>query len=221
MKLFASLRGALRSAGTEILRDIRLPYSVQALPEDQLPEGAHRPGGCPDPENECLICRVFGSLNHASLFKNYTPPLVDDPGHKLEVPQEVNHVLIRTHARNVHRPDGNTLNFNQQYFAGESVTYLTFLDGLPDPVALGFLLNCLEQCADVGAAKAWGAGKVFLQSYTLEKVEISYTWEWNGETIQLTRKETITSLKAELDHAFDAYAKWLGQRASETGEVEV
>ena len=75
--------------------NLRLPYSVQALPEDQLPEGAHRPGGCPDPENKCLLCWVFGSLNHASLFKNYTPPLVDDPRHKLEVPQEVNHVLIR------------------------------------------------------------------------------------------------------------------------------
>ena len=145
---------------------------------------------------------------------------MDDPRHKLEVPQEVNHVLIRTHARNVHRPDGNTLNFNQQYFAGEFASYLEFPNGLPDPVALGFLLNCLERCVDVGAAKAWGAGKVFLQSYTLEKVEISYTREWNGEAIQLTRKETITPLKAELDHAFDAYAQWVGQRASDNGEVE-
>ena len=98
----------------------------------------------------------------------------------LDPPQEVNHVLIRVHKRNVHRPDGNTLNFNQQYFAGTFVTYLQFPKGLPNPLELGFLVNCLERCADVGAAKAWGAGKLFLQSYILEKVELTYEWEWNG-----------------------------------------
>jgi len=120
---------------------------------------------------------VFGSLNHASPFKNFTPPLIDDPEHKLKMPQEVNHVLIRTHARNVHRPDGNTLNFNQQYFAGEFVSYLEFSNGLPDPLVLGFLLNCLEWCTEVGAAKAWGAGKLFIHSYALEKVEVRYERE--------------------------------------------
>ncbi|MFQ5818368.1 MAG: hypothetical protein ACE5I5_00015 [Candidatus Heimdallarchaeota archaeon] len=223
VKLFTSLRGALRRAGTEILRDLHLPYSVQALPEDQLPEGAHRPGECPDPENECLLCQVFGSLHHESIFKNYTPPLVNDPEHKLDMSQEVNHVLIRTHARNVLRPDGNTLNFNQQYFAGEFITYLQFPNGLPDPLVLGFLVNCLEQCADVGAAKAWGAGKLFLQSYTLEKVDITYEREWDGEAYQLIRKETVTTLKTELDQAFGVYTQWIAQQKAiiqETDEGE-
>ncbi|MFX0195319.1 MAG: hypothetical protein ACFFCW_04275 [Candidatus Hodarchaeota archaeon] len=119
---------------------------MPGLSEDPLPEGAHRPGECPDPENECLLCRVFGSLNHASFFRNYTPPLVNDPENKLDIPQEVNHVLIRTHVRNVHRPDGTTLNFNQQYFTGKFVTYLQFPNGCPKSIPLGFLLNCLERC---------------------------------------------------------------------------
>ena len=220
VKLFTSLRGALRRAGMEILRDLRLPYSVQALPEDQLPEGAHHPGECPDPENECLMCRVFGSLHHESIFKNYTPSLVNDPEHKLDMLQEVNHVLIRTHARNVLRPDGNTLNFNQQYFAGEFVTYLQFPNGLPNLVVLGFLVNCLEQCADVGAAKAWGAGKLFLQSYTLEKVEITYEREWVGEAYQLIRNETVTPLKTELDQAFGAYTQWIAQQKATIQETD-
>lgn len=171
--------------------------------------------------DECLLCRVFGSLNHASLFRNYTPPLVDDPENKLDIPQEVNHVLIRTHARNVHRPDGNTLNFNQQYFAGEFVTYLQFPNGRPKSIPLGFLLNCLERCTDVGAAKAWGAGKLFLQAYTLEKVELTYTREWDGEAFQLVRKETVTPLKAELEHALDVFEQWLAQIKSTTSESDV
>ncbi|MFQ6124608.1 MAG: hypothetical protein ACE5R6_08400 [Candidatus Heimdallarchaeota archaeon] len=227
LKLFTSLRGALRQAGKEILEELHLPYSMPGLPEDSLPKGAHRPGECPDPEEECLLCRVFGSLNHASLFRNYTPPLVDDPETKLGIHQEVNHVLIRTHARNVHRPDGNTLNFNQQYFAGEFITYLQFPNGRPKPITLGFLLNCLERCTDVGAAKAWGAGKLFLRAYTLEKVEFTYAREWDGGAFQLVRKETVIPLKAELEHAFEAYEQWLAQivtkpsESSETHEGEV
>ncbi|MFQ5821955.1 MAG: hypothetical protein ACE5I5_18355 [Candidatus Heimdallarchaeota archaeon] len=220
LKLFTSLRGALRRAGVEILRDLHLSYGMQALPEDKLPAGAHRPGECPDLDHECLVCRVFGSLKQGSIFRNYTPPLINDSDHKLDTPQEVNHVFIRTHARNVHRPDGNTLNFNQQYFAGEFVTYLQFPNGLPDQVELGFLLNCLERCTDVGAAKAWGAGKLFIQSYTLEKVEITYDREWAGDALRLTRKETITPLKAELDQAFEAFAQWLAQTAAEQREFD-
>lgn len=224
VKLFTSLRGALRHAGREILHALRLPYSMPALSEDKLPEGAHRPGECVEAEQECLLCRVFGSLSHPSLFRTYIPPLVNDPEHKLATPQEVNHVFIRTHARNVHRPDGNTLNFNQQYFAGTFVAYLTFLNGLPDPVELGFLLNCLERCDDVGAAKAWGAGKLFLQSYTLEKVERTYQRVWNGNAYQMTPKTTVTPLKAELDQACAAYTQWLAQllatqRGTEEGAV--
>ena len=124
LKLFNSLRGGLRPAGVEILRDLHLPHSVPALSEDQLPEGAHHVGECPEPDQPCLLCRVFGSMKQESLFKNYTPPLVNDPDHKLNPPQELNHVFIRIHSRNVHRPNGNTLNFNQQYFAGTFVTYL-------------------------------------------------------------------------------------------------
>jgi len=220
-KLFINLRGALRRAGTEILRDLRLFYSVPALPEDKLPEGAHHIGECLDSDHECLLCRVFASLNRTSLFRNYTPPLVDDPEHKLTMPQEVNHVLIRTHARNVHRPDGNTLNFNQQYFSGEFVSYLEFPNGLPDPVALGFLLNCLEWCTEVGAAKAWGTGKLFIHSYALEKVEVTYKREWERDTMRLTRKETITLLKNELEHALDVYEQWLAQIISTTSESDV
>lgn len=224
LKLFTSLRGALRHAGMEILRDLHLPYSIPALPEDKLPEGAHRLGNCPDHEHPCLLCRVFGSLTKASIFRTYIPPLVDDPEHKLDLQKEVNRVLIRTHARNVHRPDGNTLNFNQQYFAGTFITYLTFLNGLPDPVELGFLLNCLERCNDVGAAKSWGAGKLFLQSYTLEKVERTFKRVWNGKAYQMTPKATVTPLKAELDQAFAAYTQWLAQiqatsRGAEEGAV--
>ena len=104
MKLFTSLRGGLRHAGVEILQELGLPYSLPALPEDKLPEDAHRVGECSDSEQTCLMCRVFGSLNQVSIFRNYTPPLVDDPDHKLDTPHEVNHVLIRIHARNVYRP---------------------------------------------------------------------------------------------------------------------
>jgi hypothetical protein len=224
LKLFTSLRGALRQAGVEILRALHLPYSVPVLFDDKLPEGVHRPGECPDSDDECLVCRAFGSLKQKSIFRNYTPPLVDDPDKKLDIPQEVNHVLIRTHARNVHRPDGSTLNFNQQYFAGTFVTYFNFPHGLPSPVELGFLLNCLEACPEVGAAKAWGAGKLFLQSYTLEKVEVAYEREWDGAVIQLALKTTIIPLKAELDQVFAAYAQWLSQvrpPVQETDEGEV
>lgn len=209
MKLFTALRGALRQAGTEILHTLHLPYSVAALPDDKVPEGAHTIGDCPDPDNECLLCHVFGSLNHASLFKNYTPPLVDDAERKLDIRQEVNPVLIRTHARNVHRPNGSTFNFNQQYFAGEFITYLEFPTGLPPPMVLGFLLHCLEWCPDIGAAKAWGAGKLFLRSYALEKVELVYEREWDGDTLRLTPKETITPLKKELEQALTEYKAWL------------
>lgn len=211
LKLFNSLRGALRQAGMEIMRDLHLPYSIPGLSDDSLPEGAHRPGECLDSDQTCLICRVFGSLNQPSLFKNYTPPLVDDPDHKLNILQELNHVLIRTHSRNVHRPNGSTLNFNQQYFAGTFVTYLWFPVGLPDPVILGFLFNCLEHCDNVGAAKAWGAGKLFLQSYTLEKVEVTYVREWTGDALQMSPQIMVTPLKAELDQAFSAYTRWLTQ----------
>ena len=211
MKLFTALRGALRQAGTEILHSLHLPYSVPALPDDKLSEGTHKIGDCPDPDNECLLCHVFGSLSHASLFKNYTPPLVDDPQQKLALPQEVNPVLIRTHARNVHRPDGSTFNFNQQYFAGEFITYLEFTNGLPPPVVLGFLLHCLEWCPNIGAAKAWGAGKLFLRSYALEKVELTYDREWNGATIHLTPQLTITPLKEKLEQALAEYQAWLAQ----------
>ena len=212
VKLFTSLRGALRRTGTEILRELHLPYSMPSLPDDQLSEGTHRIGKCPDPEHECLVCRVFGSLNHDSIFRNYTPPLINDPDHKLDTSHELNHVFIRTHARNVHRPNGSTLNFNQQYFAGTFVTYLTFPTGLPDPLELGFLLNCIERCVDVGAAKAWGAGKLFIQSYTLEKVEISYEREWDGEAFQMTPKVTVTPLKTKLDQAFRIYTQWVAQQ---------
>ena len=139
----------------------------------------------------------------------------------MATPQEVNHVLIRTHARNVHRPNGNTLNFNQQYFAGEFVSYLEFPNGLPDPLALGFLLNCIEWCTEVGAAKAWGAGKLFIHSYALEKVEVRYEREWDGEAMRLIRKETINPLKDELEHALDVYEKWLAQIKSTTSESDV
>jgi len=140
------------------------------------------------------VSRVW--IAHSGIpLKKFTPPLVDDPDHKLDTSQELNHVLIRIHKRNVHRSDGNTLNFNQQYFAGTFVTYLQFSQGLPDPVVLGFLLNCLERCREVGAAKAWGAGQLFLQAYTLERVECAYTREWDGEAFQLTRNEMITPLK--------------------------
>ncbi|NIO19826.1 MAG: hypothetical protein GTN76_03565 [Candidatus Aenigmarchaeota archaeon] len=61
----------------------------------------------------------------------------------------------------------------------------------------------------MGAAKAWGAGKLFIQSYTLEKVEISYEREWDGEAFQLTPKVTVTPLKAELNPAFRIYAQWV------------
>jgi hypothetical protein len=220
VKLFNSLRGGLRQAGAEILRALGHPYSVSALPEDQLPEGAHRIGECPDPEQACLLCRVFGSLQRPSLFRNYTPPLVDDPDHKLELPQEMNHVLIRTHARNVHRPDGNTMNFNQQYFAGVFTTYLTFPRGLPELLELGFLVNCLEYCREVGAAKAWGAGALFLQAYALEKIELTYTREWNGEVIQLVRKETVTPLREELEAAITTYTQWIAQLSTESVEME-
>ncbi|MFQ5820867.1 MAG: hypothetical protein ACE5I5_12820, partial [Candidatus Heimdallarchaeota archaeon] len=224
VKLFTSLRGALRQAGREILHALHLPYSMPALSEDKLPEGAHRPGDCVELDQECLLCRVFGSLNHASIFRTYIPPLVNDPEHKLATPQEVNHVFIRTHARNVHRPNGSTLNFNQQYFAGTFTLYLQFPAGLPDPVELGFLLNCLEHCDDVGAAKAWGAGKLFLQAYTLEKVERTFERVWNGEAYQMTPKVTVTPLKAELDQALAAYTQWLAQilatqRGTEEGAV--
>jgi hypothetical protein len=211
VKLFTSLRGALRQAGVEILRTLNLPYSMSALPEDKLPDGAHPIGECPDPEDGCLLCQVFGSLKHPSLFKTYIPPLVDDPEHKRDIPQEVNHVLIRTHARNVHRPNGSTFNFNQQYFAGDFTTYLEFPQGLPSPVVLGFLLNCLEWCADVGAAKAWGAGKLFLRSYALEKVEQIYEPKWTGSSLQLTPKRIITPLRDELEQALADYTGWLAE----------
>jgi hypothetical protein len=166
------------------------------------------------------MCQVFGSLKQPSLFKVYTPPLVDDPEHKLTLPHEVNHVLIRTHARNVHRPDGSTLNFNQQYFAGVFTTYLTFSHGLPEPIALGFLLNCLEGCMEVGAAKAWGAGKLLLRAYALEQVAVTYTREWNGEVIQLIRKETVTPLRDELEAAITDYTQWIAQHQTETPTIE-
>lgn len=220
LKLFASLRGGLRQAGVEILRDLGLPYSHPGLPEDQLPVNAHQAGECPDPEDICLVCRVFGSLTHPSIFRNYIPPLVDDPDHKLEVPQEVNHVLIRIHARNVHRPDGSTLNFNQQYFAGVFFTYLSFPHGLPDPVALGFLLNCLERCDQVGGAKAWGAGKLFLQAYTLEKVECAFERTWEGDTFHIRPKLTVTPLKVELEQAFNAYSQWITQMLTPSEESD-
>jgi hypothetical protein len=219
LKLFNSLRGGLRAAGVAILRDLNLPYSLQGLPDDKLPDGAHRPGECPDSDDPCLLCQVFGSLNQASLFQNYTPPLVDDADHKLIVPHELNHVFIRMHPRNVHRPDGSTLNFNQQYFAGVFTTYLQFPNGLPDPLALGFLLNCLERCTDVGAAKAWGSGKLVLQSYSLEKVTLTYTREWNGNVYQLAPTVTISPLKTELDQALDTYTQWLADQSTKIREV--
>lgn len=215
IKLFTSLRGALRAAGRELLHELQLPYSMPGLPGDTLPEGAHTPGDCHDAGELCLLCRVFGSLQQVSLFQNYTPPLMDDPDHKVELPHEVNHVFIRTHARNIHRPDGNTLNFNQQYFAGQFVTYLQFPNGLPPPLELGFLLHCLERCTDVGAAKAWGAGKLFIQSYTLERVDYMYDRTWTGEAYQLTRNETRTPLKTELDQALEVYAQWMTQQQGE------
>jgi len=137
---------------------------------------------------------------------------MDDPDHKVELSYEANHVLIRTHARNVNRPDGSTLNFNQQYFAGRFVTYLQFPNGLPDPLELGFLLHCLERCTDVGAAKAWGAGKLFIQSYALQHVEYIYDRIWTGDVYQLIRNERITPLKAELDQALEVIAQWIIQQ---------
>jgi len=211
VKHLTSLRGALRQAGVEILQTLNLPYSVSSLPEDKLPDGAHPIGECPDPEKECLLCQVFGSLKHSSLFKTYIPPLVDDPEHNRDILQEMNHVLIRTHARNVHRPGGRTFNFNQQYFAGDFTTYLEFPQGLPSPVVLGFLLNCLEWCVDVGAAKAWGAGKLFLRSYALEKVEQIYEPKWTDSSMHLTPKRTITPLRDELEQALAEYAGWLAK----------
>jgi len=77
-------------------------------------------------------------------------------------------------------------------------------------------VNCLEYCTEVGAAKAWGAGKLFLQTYTLEKVEVTYTREWTGDVIQLVRKETITPLREELEAAITAYSQWIAQNRTKT-----
>ncbi|NIO12264.1 MAG: hypothetical protein GTO40_31295 [Deltaproteobacteria bacterium] len=61
----------------------------------------------------------------------------------------------------------------------------------------------------------------------MEKVELTYTREWDGEAFQLVRKETVTPLKAELEHAFEAYEQWLAQmvtkprESSEANEGEV
>jgi hypothetical protein len=53
---------------------------------------------------------------------------------------------------------------------------------------------------EVGAAKAWwGAGQLFLESYTLERVEWTYTCEWDGEAFRLTWNEKLIPLKTELD----------------------
>jgi len=79
--------------------------------------------------------------------------------------------------------------------------------------------NCLERCTDVGAAKVWGSGKLVLQSYSLEKVELTYTREWTGQAYQLTPTVTITPLKAELDQALDAYTQWLAEQSAKISEV--
>lgn len=65
---------------------------------------------------------------------------------------------------------------------------------------------------------------IAVQSYTLEKVDLTYEREWDGEAVQMTPKVTITPLKAELDQAFAAYAQWVAQNrplAQETDEGEV
>lgn len=112
------------------------------------------------------------------------------------------------------------MNFNQQYFAGVFTTYLTFSHGLPLPIELGFLVNCLEYCREVGAAKAWGAGKLCLQAYGLEEVAITYTREWTGDRIQLVCKKTITPLREELEAAITAYMQWIAQHRAETLVIE-
>lgn len=71
------------------------------------------------------------------------------------------------------------------------------------------MLNCLEWCADVGAAKAWGSGKLFLRSYILEKVEQVYEPHWTNSSIQLAPKQIVTPLRTGLEQALVEYAGWL------------